>query len=163
MPRPKPAQRAKFTKATALRNVNMLRALKYVEEQGSVSSEDVAAYLDMSTSTGREFLSEFLDLGLVKLSHYDTTQVAAGPGFKMFKVTEDAYARATELLPTDWNGDQVTPIAVGPIEGQHLLADDHRAPVPRTVVRPCRDPLVALIHGWGRAPSLNFMDSANGG
>jgi hypothetical protein len=163
MPRPKAAQRTKFTKATALRNVNMLRALKYVEEQGTASSEDVAAYLDMSTSTGREFLNEFLELGLVKFSHYDTTRVAAGPGFKMFKITEDAYERATKLLPTDWDGAPVKPAARQPVEGQHLMADDHRAPVSPTVVLPFRDPLVACLHGWGRAPSLNFMDSAKGG
>lgn len=159
---PKINQNIRFTKATAQRNLNMLRGLKYFEENEYVSSEDIAVYLNVSSTTGRMFITGYLDLGLITFSHHDTSHVTSGHGIRTYRIIEGAYDKALRLLPTNWNGGSLPDVMARP-DGQHLMADDYRAPQRLTVVRPYRDPLVTCIHGSGRAPSLNFTDSADGG
>lgn len=130
----------RFTPAVYQRNANLIRCIDYIDDNGPTCSEDLGAYLNFkSASTGRAIVKELLSFKLIKFSHYEGESNRT-KGVAFYTTTEGAESRARDVFPV--------------IEAESVVQTRGRRALPAQ-----RDPLHAYLMGFGRAPSLNFMNS----
>lgn len=148
------------TKATALRHLRMIKALQFMAAEGTSTAIDISAHVEQSLSWGRIAMRVFVDHELVSLSHYEASG-ARGRGSPAYRLLSGAMLAAEDLLPIGWDGKEVTGDDLNPLRRVHTVNGTFQ-PRQVPVFKVHRDPLVACIHGYGRAPSLNFRDSTQG-
>ena len=158
---PRASNPTKFTRAVALKNAKRVFCLEQIalRPDPAFTGEDLAKLTRQSLSAGHAMTRAFVEAGLVELILPLKTN-CLGKGIRgsvsVFRLKEDAVENAKKLWPTLWDGQEVLPF-------DSTLASSRIDPaVPRTVVKIKRDPLVIMLMGEGRAPSLNFIDSKHG-
>jgi len=138
-----------------------MKAIQFMEDMQEATTVDLAVYTDQSPSAGRNMVRAFVEAKLIE--HVRNEPGGRGKEHAVYRIVAGAKVKASQLYPTEIEGKEFAPRVPTRTPGQHLMADEYRPPQPLSSVRVRRDPLVIALCGHGRAPSLNFMDSNQGG
>ncbi len=157
----------RFTKAVLQRNVNLRKALEFFIDNQVGEAEDLGAMFGFrSASTGRGMIRELVEQGLIEFSHYEG---AAGRslGAKYYRLVAGAESRYQSIFPVEEYTEpspfiDLTKMAGGLFTKVHVVDEAWRPKKPQ-VIKVYRDPLHIALMGFGRAPSLNFMESQSMG
>jgi hypothetical protein len=157
MPQPKQAA----SKATALRHLRMRNALQYIGDVGVATAVDIAQHTEQSVVWARSSIRDLISRGMIDFAHYKPSS-GNGPGYSAYRLQIGALHSMDDVLPIWWHGRPVTLSEADSVKRCRKPSGTFESKVEEIPFEPHRDPLVAFIHGFGRAPSLNFMDSIQG-
>lgn len=158
----------RFTSAVKQRNQNFLDAIALINARGTVTALDLQAHLEFkSLGAPRLMLRQLAEQGVVEPKHRDPNKSKYAPGLARYGLTAEALELDLHaMFPTSAHQVEIigTAYSNSKTEVRHMDEDEKwvRLRTP-TKVDVRRDPLVAFIHGQGRAPSLNFRSQLQGG
>lgn len=153
-----------FTKAVKQKNQNFRTVLALMEEHGEVSAVSIQDYFKFKGITAaRNLLRALVQAGLATQRQVSSSNPFAN-GMLYYKRTALAdEADLDALFPLEADPHVVTgePNTGAPKVYLHNSFNPDGPKSSKVTIQ--RDPLVAFIHGTGRAPSLNFTSQHQGG